>query len=92
MERFLYRLSKSKYKDNIVLKGALEATFKNREFELPSGEDIFPEIFFQKNSVKQVQWKSFVLKNSLENAPEEFAEVVRDIEVFMKGILFEIHS
>jgi len=88
----IWLLKKTNMINKDKLKGAIKATFENREYEIPSGEEIFPDIFFQENSSKQVQWKSFVSKNSLEIAPEELAEIVREINGLMKEVLLELNK
>lgn len=64
------------------LTSAIKNTFSNRR------TDISPSAFavteaFAAESAKQEQWAAFLRRSRLENAPETFQEVVKEISVFL---------
>lgn len=71
LERFLYRLSKSKYKnqfqfDGGILVDAISSTFKRRRTELPERMPLALSDEFSADSQKLTQWKAFLLKSGLQ--------------------------
>ncbi|MFH0823433.1 MAG: hypothetical protein V2B18_11835 [Pseudomonadota bacterium] len=68
MERFLYRLSKSAYSNNFVLKGALM-------FNVWTA--------FAQDTAKQSQWRGFRRRNLPEDSPENLTDVVAFISTFL---------
>ncbi len=68
------------------LVNAMRKTFKKRNTDIV----VHPQVFypsFCKDKNKQTQWKAFLTKSKLTNAPENFCDVVADIEKFLKPVL-----
>ena len=72
-----------------TLSKAMEKTFKNRKTPI----SIAPKVFdssFQDEADKQVQWRGFIKKAKLADAPEAFEDVVSAIRVFLEPLLISL--
>jgi len=65
---------------------AIQKTFKNRNTAIVAHPQVFDSSFCNDKS-KQVQWRAFLRKTRLENAPDELCKIVYDIEKFLKPVL-----
>jgi hypothetical protein len=66
-----------------VLAEAIEQTFVNRR----TGLTIDPAIFdasFGKDEMRQVQWRGFLRKSRLRDVPDDFADVMAGIKMFLE--------
>jgi len=66
-----------------VLAEAIEQTFVNRR----TGLTIDPAIFdasFGKDEMRQVQWRGFLRKSRLRDIPDDFADVMAGIKMFLE--------
>ncbi len=68
------------------LVNAIQKTFKNRNTDIVAHPQVF-DVSFCKDESKQTQWKAFLTKSKLENAPVDFCSVVADIEKFLRPVL-----
>ena len=68
-----------------VLARAIKKTFKNRDTTLQARPLALTEEFSTDKN-KTIQWKAFLRKNRLEDAPIEFHEVVRSIAEFLEPV------
>ena len=72
--------------DQTVLRAAIERTFKNRKMEInatPIG--LSPQ--FGTDPVKQTQWRAFLKRSALTQAPEQLSVVVEELRAFFEPIL-----
>lgn len=69
-----------------TLSKAIEKTFKNRNTQIPTASHIF-DPSFQHDRDKQVQWRAFVKKAKLRDAPETFEDIVATIRNFLEPII-----
>jgi len=69
-----------------VLASAIKNTFSNRDTEISPRPIAFTEAFAA-DSVKQEQWEAFLRRSRLENAPENFQELVKAISVFLLPVI-----
>ena len=68
-----------------ILAEAVEKTFENRN--TPVTLDAAPfDPSFGKDEDKNVQWKGFIRKTKLINAPESFEEVMTTVKLFLKPL------
>jgi hypothetical protein len=68
--------------DGEILGLAIERTFANRGTMIDSEPFVFSPPFLE-DSIKQTQWTAFVRKSKLAEAPDSFADVVREIQAFL---------
>lgn len=68
--------------DGEILRLAIERTFANRGTMINSEPFVFSPQFLE-DSIKQTQWTAFVRKSKLAGAPDSFADVVHEIQVFL---------
>ena len=68
------------------LVNAIHKTFKNRKTDIVARPAVF-DASFCRDKNKQTQWKAFLTKSKLKNAPEDFCSVVGDIERFLRPVL-----
>ena len=74
-----------------ILRVAMVKTFERRGTSLPVAcPDCFSETFAM-SEVKQVQWSAFLRKNSLNQLPAEFPQIVNRLSVFLLPVLIEQH-
>lgn len=68
------------------LVNAIQKTFKNRKTDIIARPPVFDANFCNDKN-KQTQWKAFITKSKLINAPADFCSVVADIEKFLSPVL-----
>ena len=71
--------------DLIVLRAAIERTFKNRKMEIdatPVG--LSPQ--FGTDSAKQTQWRAFLKRSALKDAPDQLSVVVEELRAYFEPI------
>lgn len=68
------------------LVSAIQKTFKKRKTDIVAHPQVFDATFCRDKS-KQAQWKVFLVKSKLTNAPEDFCSVVANIEKFLRPVL-----
>lgn len=73
------------------LVNAIQKTFKNRKTDIIARPPIFDANFCNDKN-KQTQWKAFITKSKLTNAPADFCSAVADIEKFLSPVLDAILS
>jgi hypothetical protein len=66
-----------------VLAEAIVQTFVNRRTELAIDSAIF-DASFGKDDIRQVQWRGFLRKSRLRDVPEDFADVMAGIRMFLE--------
>jgi predicted nucleotidyltransferase component of viral defense system len=71
------------------LKAAISETLKNRGTKLPAEIAAFSDSFF---SMKSGQWQAFRRRLGQENIPGDFAEIIRQVEIFLEPIVESIRS
>jgi len=69
-----------------MLAEALEKTFKNRNTPIPITPTVFTSTFVE-DADKQVQWRGFIRKAKLADAPEVFEDVVAAVKVFLEPLV-----
>jgi hypothetical protein len=75
--------------DQTVLRAAIERTFKNRKMEIdatPIG--LSPQ--FGTDSAKQTQWRAFLKRSALKDAPEQLSVVVEELRAFFEPIFMSL--
>ncbi|MGB5619620.1 MAG: hypothetical protein WBM78_22480 [Desulfobacterales bacterium] len=70
---------------------AIEKTFEKRKTPLINEPTVF-NLTFMKDDTKQAQWKGFIEKTKLNNAPSSFEGVAAAVKVFLKPIVDSIIS
>ena len=71
--------------DQAVLRAAIERTFKNRKMEIdatPIG--LSPQ--FGTDPAKQTQWRAFLKRSALKDAPEQLSVVVEELRAYFEPI------
>jgi hypothetical protein len=71
--------------DGRVLATAIVKTFAHRDTPIEPATVAFSEAFRQ-DATKQTQWRAFVRKTALEDAPKELAEVMACVRVFLQPV------
>jgi len=66
-----------------VLAEAIEQTLVNRRTGLTIDAAIF-DVSFGKDEIRQVQWRGFLRKSRLRDVPEDFADVMAGIRMFLE--------
>jgi len=69
-----------------MLSTAIQKTFENRKTEIPIESAIFKDSF-NYDRMKEAQWKAFVKKTKLDNAPETFVEAIAAVKAFIIPII-----
>jgi predicted nucleotidyltransferase component of viral defense system len=69
-----------------LLGEAIAGTFTQRRTEIPMNSILFTDDFLN-DADKQKQWAAFRRKRGLENAPQEFAAIAKDVLAFLKPAL-----
>lgn len=82
----LWLLSRQPELNKAILRKAIERTFKNRKMEIEI-EPVGLSSEFGADLVKQVQWKAFLKRSALTEAPESLTDVVEEIRIFFETIL-----
>lgn len=65
---------------------AVEKTFKNRKTPMTADLTIF-EPSFAEDSDKNIQWKGYISKAGLNDAPEIFSETIASIIIFLRPVV-----
>ncbi len=82
----LWLLSRQPELNKDTLRTAIERTFSNRNMEIDNAPvGLSPA--FGGDPVKQVQWKAFLKRSALTQAPENLADVVDELRVFFDSLL-----
>lgn len=76
IERFIFRLAQSPFEENYLLKGALM---------LLSNPVVFEETFASDKG-KQNQWRAFIQRINITNAPKSFTEVIAVLKTFISPV------
>ena len=75
--------------DQTVLRAAIERTFKNRKMEIDAAPiGLSPQ--FGTDPVKQAQWRAFLKRSALKDAPEQFSVVVEELRAFFEPIFMSL--
>ncbi len=85
----VYTLTKQFSLNSKTLSAAIRGTFQQRGTEIQSSPECFSEAFAN-NFMANTQWSSFIHKNQLAVAPNQFSEVVDQIRQFIMPILEEL--
>ena len=83
----LYRIATSETLQAGTLRLALERTFARQETSLEAARD-FLEQGFTDQANRQELWQGYLRRSKLD-APEDFAEVMKRIRVFLEPVLAE---
>lgn len=75
--------------DGAALAAAIRATFDCRKTELPTDPVCFSDRFAEEPA-KAAQWKAFVRRSSLADAPAEFADAVRQVRDFLQPVAMQL--
>ena len=82
----LWLLSRQFDFDGRVLATAIRKTFENRRTDIPIQPTVLQDSF-AKNPIKDTQWRTFIRKARLDNAPASFAKAVSAITAFLKPVI-----
>jgi len=74
-----------------ILAKAIAKTFANRGTPLPAAPTVFDPAFGE-DRVKIAQWRAFLEKSKLDDAPTQFAEVVAGLIDFLQPIATALHE
>lgn len=66
-----------------VLCKSIQATFERRRTELPQEPPLALTAEFAEDHQKQTQWRAFIRKGKLDDAPETLSEVTQRLQVFL---------
>jgi hypothetical protein len=72
--------------DEEGLVAALAATFRQRGTPVPAESVVFTNLFFD-DETKQTQWATFIRKRQIEDVPQLFSEISREVIGFLKPFL-----
>jgi hypothetical protein len=72
--------------DGATLKTAIGKTFENRKTPIPE-EALALTSAFAQDPTKQIQWKGFLRKARLQNAPENLSDVVDALRAFLQPVV-----
>ena len=78
----LWLLSRQFDFDGRVLATAIRKTFENRKTDIPIQPTVLLDSF-ARDPMKETQWRAFITKARLDNAPASFAEAVSAIAAFL---------
>ena len=71
--------------DQTVLRAAIERTFKNRKMEIDAAPiGLSPQ--FGTDPAKQTQWRAFLKRSALKDAPEQLSVVVEELRAYFEPI------
>lgn len=88
----VYALSKALDLDRKTLRIAIEETFRRRQTDIPPGIPGGLSDEFAADDVKNAQWKAFIRKNELSEAPEDLVDVVFEIRSLVLPIFEQING
>jgi len=72
--------------DQTVLRAAIERIFKNRKIEIDA-TPIGLSLQFGTDPAKQTQWRAFLKRSALKDAPEQLSVVVEGLRAIFEPIL-----
>lgn len=78
----LWLMSRQFNFDGNRLSKALTRTFRHRQTALPKGRPFFAEEIYDEKSDRQILWRAFLRKGSVQQVPEKLNIVAREIERF----------
>jgi len=81
----IWFLSQSYEFDGSILATAISKTFARRDTQIEPATVVLSQAFAQ-DATKQAQWKAFVRKAALDNAPMELAQVIACIRDFLQPV------
>ena len=81
----LWLLSRQFDFDGVTLATAISKTFENRKTPIPA-EALALTSAFADDPIKQTQWKGFLKKARLQNAPDDLHDVVDALRVFLQPV------
>jgi predicted nucleotidyltransferase component of viral defense system len=87
----LWQLSREFDFDGALLSDAIEATFKRRRTEIPSGTPLALTDEFSRDSQKAKQWQAFVKKSNLDHDQATLDDVAADLTRFIMPPLQAIY-
>jgi hypothetical protein len=73
--------------DGESLAHAIAATFRRRNTALPAEMPLALTMEFGQDATKQTQWRAFLRRSGIGDAPEDFAEVVASATAFLGPVL-----
>jgi hypothetical protein len=82
----LWLLSRQPELNKAILREAIERTFENRKMGIEA-RPIGLSSAFGTDPAKQIQWKAFLKRSALTEAPESLMDVVEEIRLFFEPIL-----
>ena len=82
----LWLLSRQFDFDGRVLATAIRKTFENRRTDIPIQPTVLQDSL-AKDPIKETQWRAFIRKARLDNAPVSFAEAVYAITAFLEPVI-----
>jgi hypothetical protein len=82
----LWLLSRQPELNKAILREAIERTFENRKMAVEA-EPIGLSSTFGADPTKQIQWKAFLKRSALTEAPDSLMDVVEEIRLFFEPIL-----
>ena len=82
----LWLLSRQFDFDGRVLATAIRKTFENRRTDIPIQPTVLQDSL-AKDPIKETQWRAFIRKARLDNAPASFAEAVSAITAFLGPVI-----
>ena len=74
-----------------TLSTALKKTFDNRKTEIISNPVVFQESFVLDKG-KQNQWRAFIQRTRLTDAPKNFTEIITGLKVFISPVISALAS
>ncbi|MFC1501998.1 nucleotidyl transferase AbiEii/AbiGii toxin family protein [bacterium] len=72
------------------LKKAIQATFQRRHTSLPNNVPIGLSNEFSDDDLKQTQWKAFLQRNRIDNAPMELEKVLTKVREFILPVVMDV--
>ena len=82
----LWLLSRQFDFDGKAMSTAILRTFEKRKTDIPSRPLVFQDSF-AKDPAREVQWRAFIRRTGLDNAPASFQEVVDTIAAFLGPVV-----
>jgi len=72
------------------LKKAIQATFQRRHTSLPNDVPIGLSNEFSDDSLKKAQWKAFLQRNKIDNAPLDLEKVIKKVRDFLLPLVWSL--
>ncbi|MBP1777431.1 MAG: hypothetical protein H6Q86_3441 [candidate division NC10 bacterium] len=85
----IWMLSRSFDFEGAVLAEAIEKTFDNRNTPISNAPTVFDASFVE-DADKETQWRAFIRKARLVDAPDTFEDVVTTTKIFLQPLLDEL--